>query len=461
MDSCFCGDIINIMPHNNNKEDNQIHNKGNPMHKEISNVFYNPATGLVGGDKLYHKMRARGNITRRKIAEFLSRQEVAQRFKHVRPNYFPITGPPNSYQADLVFYPKQRGHNKGWNTAMTCIEITTRKGYVVPMNGKDVYEVIRAFKILHKRVGKMDNLTTDKGSEWISANFKKLVKQLGITHYTAEVADHHVMGMIERFNRTIKAIVAKYQAAYHTKTWANVIDDVVTNYNSNVHSTTGYPPNKVGVREAAEIRQKAAQRAYHVNKLRKIVVGDRVRTATSKQLFQKEGARWSKEVYDVSKDHGKSYSLTNPFNGKPLRRRYKHYELLRVLSDVETNPKVGVVKETPTPPLTQDQQKKELVKRLVGKVFEVDGNRYAVADVYFPFDGKPQVYYGRCYPGTNTPACFTSGGKVNKRMARSMPTEEVEGKIQATEARLRKPAQAAPRRSQRIHKARKVDDFPK
>ena len=60
-------------------------------------------------------------------------------------------------------------------------------------------------------------LTTDMGSEWISDAFDEVLVEQEIPHFLAQEGDHHKMGMIERFNRTIKALLGKYFTAYDTK----------------------------------------------------------------------------------------------------------------------------------------------------------------------------------------------------------------------------------------------------
>ena len=101
--------------------------------------------------------------------------------------------------------------NNGYDVMLNVIEITSRRGYCYPMKDKKTPQVIAAFKAFLNDVNnKVANLTTDNGSEFISREFKKLVKENNINHFTADVGDHNKMGMIERFNRTIKALISKY-----------------------------------------------------------------------------------------------------------------------------------------------------------------------------------------------------------------------------------------------------------
>ena len=62
---------------------------------------------------------------------------------------------------------------------MTCIEVTTRKGYCIPMKGKKTEVVLDAWQLLkdETREAGMEIriLTTDLGSEWISDAFDEVL----------------------------------------------------------------------------------------------------------------------------------------------------------------------------------------------------------------------------------------------------------------------------------------------
>ena len=72
-------------------------------------------------------------------------------------------------------------------------------------------------------------------------------------------------------------------------------------------------------------------------KINKFDIGDRVRVQRLKRSdFAKEGKVWSKRLYTVSKDYGKSYNVQ--YGGVTVKRRYKYYQLLKV-NKVESVPK--------------------------------------------------------------------------------------------------------------------------
>ena len=167
--------------------------------ERIRQAYYDPKMGLVSGDRLYRKLRSHG-ITRKDITHFLEKQQVNQmHHQSKKPIYYPIYSMMDgSYQMDLMFYPKLKKINHGYDTIMTCIEVTTRKGYCIPMKGKKTDEVLEAWKLLRKETENagmpIKVLTSDLGSEWMSDAFDDTIVEGQGYHFTAQEADQHKMG---------------------------------------------------------------------------------------------------------------------------------------------------------------------------------------------------------------------------------------------------------------------------
>lgn len=302
----------------------------------IRDAFYDPKQGMVNRDKLFAKLRHLG-VKLKDIRDFINRQQLGQLYHGPgTKQYYPITGPPGSYQADLIFYPKTKHANRGYDTALTLIEITSRKGYCIPMKGKKGPQIIQAMEtfLQNNKEENIQNITTDKGSEFTSKAWKDLMKKHAIHHYLADEGDHKKMGMIERFNRTIKLLISKYKTAYKTNKWIDALPELLQNYNGNIHSSTGFAPSKVGAKEATLIRMRALQKTAQMDRHKNINVGDQVRVAQKKEnIFAKEGIKWSPEVHTVSEDNIRTFKVEGD------RRRYLHHALLKVHTPPEMNPK--------------------------------------------------------------------------------------------------------------------------
>ncbi len=85
----------------------------------LRKLYYDPKQGLFNATKLYQKVRELG-IKLREVRDFIKKQKTGQLYKGpVKTSYYPITGPPGSYQADLMFYPKTKQVNRGYDTILT------------------------------------------------------------------------------------------------------------------------------------------------------------------------------------------------------------------------------------------------------------------------------------------------------------------------------------------------------
>ena len=309
----------------------------------LQKVYYDPKIGLVSVDRLYKKLKSHG-VTREEVDEFLKKQQVQQlHYQPKKPMYYPIYSMMDgSYQADLMFYPRLKKINNGYDTILTCIEITTRKGYCIPMKGKKTQAILDAFGILINKTSKcgmpVKILTTDLGSEWISDAFNEVATKQKIHHFTAQEGDHHKMGMIERFNRTMKALLGKYFTAFNTKgKWIDTLEDIVYNYNHTFHRGIQCTPMEAEKSKTirAQIRGAASFKTSLLDHTRNLHVGDRVRVLRNRNLFEKEGPKWSRQIYEIEKDDITTFKL------KGQDRVYKHYELRKV-QEVETNPLVRI-----------------------------------------------------------------------------------------------------------------------
>ena len=88
-------------------------------------------------------------------------------------------------------------------------------------------------------------INCDKGSEWISTQIKKLCRENNCKINYVDVGDHHKLGIVDRFVRTLRGMINKYMAMHNTTKYINVIDDLVENYNTSYHSGIKMIPDDV------------------------------------------------------------------------------------------------------------------------------------------------------------------------------------------------------------------------
>ena len=95
-----------------------------------------------------------------------------------------------------------------------------------------------------KRYGCPRELHSDQGRQLESQIFQELCKFLDIKKTRTTPLHPRSDGMIERLNRTINTMLAKYIKT-HQRDWDNYLDSIVMVYNSTVHESTGQTPHRM------------------------------------------------------------------------------------------------------------------------------------------------------------------------------------------------------------------------
>ena len=125
--------------------------------------------------------------------------------------------------------------NKNYKYMLTCIDVYSRFVYIIPMKNKSTSTIIDAFEQIFK-IAKPEQLTVDQGSEFISIQFKDLMKKHTIDINYVVVGDHHKLGIIDRFVRTLRDRINKYLEMYNTTKYIDILSEIIKGYNTSYHS---------------------------------------------------------------------------------------------------------------------------------------------------------------------------------------------------------------------------------
>ncbi|DAC81637.1 TPA_asm: integrase [Powellomyces chytrid fungus MELD virus 1] len=309
----------------------------------IFNVYYDPKQGLLSVEKLYQRLKGKG-ITKKDISTFIKEQEVAQVHQRLpKPTYLHIVANHinHIWQTDLCDMSKYATSNKGYTFLLCIVDVYSHYAYVFPLKTKSKLAVAKCFEQLFAQ-RKPSNITSDQGSEYTNAVFRTLLDTQGIKHYTAAVGDHTKMGLVERFNRTLKSLIALYMTAFRTKNYIDALPDLVMNYNTSFHTTLGKAPSEVKDGSSQRDNSKGAAA------LSKFNIGDHVRILQDADIFTKGYiAKWSTSVYQIVNVEGFKFIVAGA-NGVDLKRRFKHYELQKVNKPVTADLDDPKVKRTRT-----------------------------------------------------------------------------------------------------------------
>lgn len=195
--------------------------------------------------------------------------------RHILAGYFL-----DCVQADYAFI--------GQINLVVFVDVYSRYAWVYKARSKKAEVSAAAFhKFFNEQAPK--NITTDNGSEFLGA-FSLALAAAKTRHWKNSPGDHRHMGIVERFNRTLKERCKAYKG-----NWFTALDSIVSMYNNTYHHTIMATPNQVrkGVKRPLSL--------FSEPLIHRVKVGDLVRKRT-------QAGSWSEMIYTVKKiDRGHAY----------------------------------------------------------------------------------------------------------------------------------------------------------
>jgi 2-hydroxychromene-2-carboxylate isomerase len=288
------------------------------INKIIRKTYYDldsPAA-FSAVDKVYKEAKKQNNKIKRKDVINYLQSEHTYAIHRPRPiRYKRLKMVPTGLgeiQCDLAILDKLKKQNNGFPYLLVCIDILSRKITVAPAKSKNSLDMIKAFDIVFKKIGKnkVRRINTDRGLEFEAKKMKNYFDKLGIDKRVTYSHDVHA-AIAERAIRTTKDRLYKYMYQYGTYNWIDVIDDIVKAINNSVNRSIGLTPNQV----TDEIAQELLKKLYNIpenNKEPKFKVGDYVLIDKEKGKFSKGYLpNYTEELFKI-----KQVKNTNPTHYK-------------------------------------------------------------------------------------------------------------------------------------------------
>ena len=289
------------------------------MDNDIEKYYEN--FNFPSADKLYKLMKKDNyDITKKEIISYLSKKQEVQQFKETKSSkkkqgHIIAHSPNASWQIDIFVLQKYYKQNHNYKYILACVDIFTRKAYSIPMKLKDNSNVNKALKELFKQADTTPYIiTSDSDTSFTSKETQKLFNQNEIVHNTVPVGDHHSLGIIDRFARTLKTILHKRFIKYDSLNWVDILPKIVENYNNSPHSSIDdIKPNEANnpenIARIIDINlKKQEDKSTYKNEFKE---GDKVRIKIFSPLSKKSEGQYSDEIYIVKEVNGKSITLTN------------------------------------------------------------------------------------------------------------------------------------------------------
>ncbi|CAB3993121.1 uncharacterized transposon-derived [Paramuricea clavata] len=260
-------------------------------------IYYNPKTGFQTPETLYLRAISDGlEVTKVQARKWIKEQDTYSRYRQVlnrqkfRQTFVQTLS--EQLQMDLVDMTKYDDKNKGYRRILTSIEILSRA----------VQESLREYPKL---------VQFDKGTEFYNKEVKSLLNKYNIEFFST-YSDKKA-AVVERFNRTLKALMWKYFYSASTYKWLDVLQDFTDNYNSSVNRSIKVRPDSIDETNWTEVWKTLFSHDLGEPLKPKFDVGESVRISKYKSVLVKGyDENFTEELFTVTEvyhGHPNTYSI--------------------------------------------------------------------------------------------------------------------------------------------------------
>jgi ribosomal protein L21E len=185
------------------------------------------------------------------------------------------------------------------------------------MKNKDNVNVFDSFKkfITDSNLKKYSPtiMMSDHDSTFMSSKFQEILKDNEVIHQPNILDDHHALGLIDSFTRTLKKTLTRLILQNNSANWIDNIDEIVDNHNDTKHAAINNirPKDAFLEKNHRTIYDINYEKSFYNNVKSDIDVGDKVRIKLTGKFRKGTDARYTDEVYTVTKVRGNTVTLNN------------------------------------------------------------------------------------------------------------------------------------------------------
>jgi hypothetical protein len=322
----------------------------------LYDLYYNKHF-TFGRDRLFQYIQSHWNnnnnndhISRRAIQEWLIKQNIYQLFKPIRKTVQGnvartlLNAPWNQLGIDLIDFSNKEYDGYKW--ILCAIDLFSKKAYCQPLKNKESSTVAKGMqKIFNRMVMLPKSIRSDRGSEFIGKEFKKLLDDNNVKQVLSAPHKPQSNGNVERFNAVIKRLIQQYTTYEDNQDWVSILQTLVNNYNETISATTKKTPNEIEKHYDAKLNKQVKEnieksitpKKEFYNKYK---IGDEVRISLQNEGFSKSAQTFSNETYyirKIIKPRSKVYStyyLLEDDEGNEINQKFYVPEL-QLIVDVK------------------------------------------------------------------------------------------------------------------------------
>jgi hypothetical protein len=281
--------------------------------------------------------------------------------------------------------------NRDVTFLLVAIDTFSKFCWVSPLKNKSAKTICAAFGKILKSVSRpIKTINSDRGSEWINKEFKRLLAHHNIKQNFNMTASKFKCAIVERQIRTLKEKIFKYLTYRKSKKYIDFLPQIVTNYNNTVHSVTRFKPiDASDEKNQLQVYENIRKRYRH----RRLDHGDQggdqiqkknsslqenslVRVAINKHVFEKGYTPiWSREIFKIKKViykrpfavyvledlHGKQVTL-RAYQHQLQKVNYENFDIILSKSNLYKPPKFLVYRNHQRMWLVKEQLRKNLIE---------------------------------------------------------------------------------------------------
>ena len=296
--------------------------------------------GALGGLKRYAEAQGISKAQARRVLEkdlsYTLHRTPRRRFKNAPVVVF---GVDEQWVSDLVDMQRLRQQNGGVRYLLTVVDALSKYAWVQPLKRKTGIEMVGAFEDIISEGRKPQTLQTDKGKEYYNATMRRWLEDEGIKHFST--AGDAKAAIAERFNRTLKTRLYRYFTAANTFKYVDMVQDLVDQYNRDIHRSIGMAPSDVTTANEKQVWQKlyGGRKLGKTRKRGRLKVGDYVRLSERARAFKKGYLpQWTEEVFMIRRVIQGPLLLykIEEFDGTPVEGTFYVEDLQKVTVDPDS-----------------------------------------------------------------------------------------------------------------------------
>jgi hypothetical protein len=282
----------------------------------LKSIYFNPKSpaSFSSPENIYREAHKSGrtDITRSDVQNWLTKQPVYSIFRSAKRKFktggIVVDSISMLHDLDFLELPNMAEENDGVKFVLLTIDLFSRKVWGSPVKRKISSQVIEAMTDLIDQGANFKLIRSDRDIAFKSKIFQAFLKEHNIGHYFA--TGRTKANYIESVIKTIEGRIFRYLEASTSDRYIDVLQDIISAYNSSEHRQIRMPPNAVKEENWAEvfsnqyllpeIKRPKSIKKKKIKKRFKFQIGDVVRLSRLPSTFERSyNMKFTRETFKI------------------------------------------------------------------------------------------------------------------------------------------------------------------